>query len=507
MAENETEEPLLAEAQEAQPSRRQLLAEIWPLWFPMMVSDVTMLLNEFVNTVCLGQVGDSQQLAAVGLGNMMQNCCALTIGMGLTSALDTFVSQASGAGEHSLCTQYLQRSRLVTAAQLVWMIPLLWSTDPILLALGFSPPGFLIHLFLPLGKYSATRKHTTATSSQHEGVSRCAAAYNRAAVFGLFGNFQYQVIVSYLQNMEMPLPPWVSTATSLLHVAWAILFVVVFQWGNMGAGAANALTWTLQWLIGSAFLVSRASELHATPRQLLLVQKEAFRQWSSYMEVALPATVQVCSELWFWEICALVMGYLGPTPLAAHVAAMNLVTVLAMPTMSLGMAAATVVGTALGAQLTKKARDASWFCVSMCIVVWSALALLLLALRSIIPRLLASDLEVQSLVQKLLMIYVLAGYADSAQNVMGSTLRGVGRQTTAVVIYLVSFYAVMLPLGCVLAWPFDFGLQGMWYSMVFGTSLAAAAFFMILHQLDWEQCACESDERRQADGLLDGTDQ
>ena len=55
---------------QAQPSRRQLLAEIWPLWFPMMVSDVTMLLNEFVNTVCLGQVGDSQQLAAVGLGNM-----------------------------------------------------------------------------------------------------------------------------------------------------------------------------------------------------------------------------------------------------------------------------------------------------------------------------------------------------------------------------------------------------------------------------------------------------
>ena len=31
-----------------------------------MVSDVTMLLNEFVNTVFL----DSQQLAAVGLGNM-----------------------------------------------------------------------------------------------------------------------------------------------------------------------------------------------------------------------------------------------------------------------------------------------------------------------------------------------------------------------------------------------------------------------------------------------------
>ena len=38
--------------------------------------------------------------------------------------------------------------------------------------------------------------------------------------------------------------------------------------------------------------------------------------------------------------------------------------------------------------------------------------------------------EVRSLVQKLLMIYTLAGYADSAQNVMGPTLRGVGRLTS-----------------------------------------------------------------------------
>ena len=40
--------------------------------------------------------------------------------------------------------------------------------------------------------------------------------------------------------------------------------------------------------------------------------------------------------------------------------------------------------------------------------------------------------EVQSLVQKLLMIYVLAGYADSAQNVMGSTLRGVGHLNSSI---------------------------------------------------------------------------
>ena len=37
---------------------------------------------------------------------------------------------------------------------------------------------------------------------QHEEVARHAASYNRAAVFGLLGNFQYQV--GGLQNRPWP---------------------------------------------------------------------------------------------------------------------------------------------------------------------------------------------------------------------------------------------------------------------------------------------------------------
>ena len=113
MTQREAMEPLL----EAPSAQKELLAEVFPLWFPLMCSDVAMLLNEIV--------GDNAELAAVGLGNLIQNCCALTIGMGLTSALDTFVSQANGAGQYSLCTQYLQRSRVISTVQLLWMIPLM----------------------------------------------------------------------------------------------------------------------------------------------------------------------------------------------------------------------------------------------------------------------------------------------------------------------------------------------------------------------------------------------
>ena len=74
----------------------------------------------------------------------------------------------------------------------------------------------------------------------------------------------------------------------------------------------------------------RNSILELTNRAFILVLvfvTQSVRPCLSSLQRAVE--VQVCSELWFWEICALVMGYLGPTPLAAHVAAMNLVTVLA----------------------------------------------------------------------------------------------------------------------------------------------------------------------------------
>lgn len=39
----------------------------------------------------------------------------------------------------------------------------------------------------------------------------------------------------------------------VLHIVWALLFIVVFDMGNSGAGAANLTTWTLQCLSGEFF--------------------------------------------------------------------------------------------------------------------------------------------------------------------------------------------------------------------------------------------------------------
>jgi multidrug resistance protein, MATE family len=66
-----------------------------------------------VNLIFLGHLNKAELLAGVGVGNMFQNFCGLSIIIGLNGALETLVSQAYGAGNLGLCGIYLNRGRFV----------------------------------------------------------------------------------------------------------------------------------------------------------------------------------------------------------------------------------------------------------------------------------------------------------------------------------------------------------------------------------------------------------
>eukprot|EP00913_Durusdinium_trenchii_P035685 g33390.t1 len=90
---------------------------------PNMGSCALTLLNEQTNVIMLGKSSTSASLAAVGLGNMMQNCLGLSIGWGLLAALDSLVSQAYGAGNQAVACEQFQRGRFIATLQLLWIIP------------------------------------------------------------------------------------------------------------------------------------------------------------------------------------------------------------------------------------------------------------------------------------------------------------------------------------------------------------------------------------------------
>ncbi|CAJ1373734.1 unnamed protein product [Effrenium voratum] len=453
---------------------RASLRELSRIALPMMVSNTLMLLNEFTNMICLSHVGNTAEMAAVGLGNMMQNCFALSLGLGLTSALDTLVSAAHGAEHFGLCCHYLQRCRALCTLQLLWMIPLLWFTEPFLLALRQDPR-----------------------------VARHAASYNRVAVFGLFANFQHQSNIAFLRNKRLPGPvTWIAVCTSVLHIAWAAVFIVVLDLGNRGAGFANVSTWTLQFSLSSSIVLCRKRQLAGTACQLLGVQQEAFRCWKGYLAVAIPSTVMLCSNSWFWDLCVLVVGTLGPTALAAHVATLNLVCMLVQPPVALGLSAASVVGNCIGAGAPRKARQTAWMAVALDAALWAGLAAIFFLAREDVAALLTSKPKVRSVVALLLTIYLGAGFFDTPAYIMAAVLRGLGMQKVPAATYTVCYYFLMLPLGAYFAWRLQMGVSGVWYATLVGTALSFVIMMYALWHVDWQRRAGEAQRRLEADSKI-----
>lgn len=54
---------------------------------------------------------------------------------------------------------------------------------------------------------------------------------------------------------------------------------------------------------------------------------------------------------------------------------------------------------------------------------------------------------------------------DSAQGILSGAVRGLGRQSTAAVYVLGSYYLIGLPVGLICAFVFKIGIKGLWIGM------------------------------------------
>ncbi|CAK9031841.1 unnamed protein product [Durusdinium trenchii] len=431
---------------------RQATNQVLRIAMPNMGSCALTLLNEQTNVIMLGKSSTSASLAAVGLGNMMQNCLGLSIGWGLLAALDSLVSQAYGAGNQAVACEQFQRGRFIATLQLLWIIPVLCYSAPLLLRLG-----------------------------QHADVAQLAAAYNRTTAPALFCLFQYQALAKFLQNQCIATPPLViNIISSLLHVGWCALFVLHFKLGNSGAGFANGVTWTCQWLLIALYVTRIAPKLGMKRRDVWLPGQGSFRKWGAYLKVAIPCVLQMGSEWWFWEICALLVGFLGTIPLAAHVAANQFIGLTFMPAVGISSAAAALVGKMLGANRPQEAKTFVKVSLVVNLVVWLMISTTMLLGQHAIAGIYVKPGEVKQLIEGLLIIFAFAGLPDTTQHIMSGALRGMGMMTSSSVVYLLSYYGLMLPAGYFLAFHFGLGVKGIWYASGIGTSVAVMVFSVIL---------------------------
>jgi len=378
---------------------------------------------------------------------MMQNCVAISVCVGLSMGMDTLVSQAVGAGDIEATGRHLMACKMVVLVYMFVAYTVLYFSESLLILLGQDP-----------------------LVAQHAG------SYNRASLCGLLFYVYVLVLRQYLQNCWDVMPTFIITfVATLLHPIWATFLVHRLE--NLGLGYANSVTWCLQASLYVVYIFRNSDSMGLSKWTLLGIERVGFQRCWSYLQAGVPAMVQLCSELWFWELASLLMGYVGSTELATQTAVVSILYWVLIPSRALGFVSATAVGTAIGEGAPTKAKKVASLSMLLSIgysgVIIAAVKLLA---RPALSWMYTPVPEVHALMEPVLMFYAFAHLWDGLQFAMGSILRGMGHTTLTSVVTFVMYFIIDAPVLIILIMQKQSFLT-MWRSITTSGSVWAALVF------------------------------
>lgn len=440
---------------------------------PNMLAFVASFAVNMITFACLSAMDEPKLLGAVGLGSLIGNLFGFAIGIGLTSVLDTLVSQAVGARNTELSIIHLNRARIISVAITLPCFYLMWVTEPLLVL-----------------------------TKQDPETSALAGLFVQGTCWGLLPYFLCNALNSYMRCYGKTMPPVIiNVITSVFHLAITYLAINKAGMGAYGAGLCISATYWLRWLlseISMLFYPETRQALRWTPRAL---------NWNgivSYMKLACSNSTLLWIEWGAYELQAMVAGWVGTEGLAAHVAGANVVTAVFMGAIGISQSAAALVGISLGKQKPETAKSFAFISMGFTAILYTVIGLLVIFTRDGIASLISSDPQVVTTLHELLVVVGVFAIVDALNGVGEGVLRGMGLQPKAIIFKLVGMLAIRLPVGYILS--LRMGVTGIWIGAIAGMLCSCCGFYYVIKNASFPECsklALKRQEDEHLSGLLE----
>ena len=426
---------------------------ILALGLPLIGGHLAQFAIGLTDAVMLGWYG-VEALAAITLAGTYFFVLFL-MGTGFAWAVMPMVATFAAEGDETSLRRVTRMGLWLSVLFAALSMPLLWFSEPILLALGQDP-----------------------------GVAADAAAYLRVAGWGIFPALLVMVIKSYLAAMERTqIVLWALVVAALVNgvANWALIFG---NWGApelglTGAAIASILTQGVS-LLGVVIYAIVAFPQHNLFRRLWRPDWEMF---SRVFRLGLPIGLTSLSEVSLFAASAMMMGWLGTVPLAAHGVAVQLASAAFMLHLGLSNAATVRAGTAFGlgdrVQMARGGHAAIGLSLAAALVTIAAFLVFPEPLIAVFledgdpaaPEIIATGIG-------LLAVAALFQLVDGAQVIALGLLRGVQDTRQPMIIAALSYWAVGMPASYILGFPLGLGGIGIWLGLVAG--LACAGVLLML---------------------------
>ena len=436
------------------------------LGFPLVGGHVAQFAIGMTDSIMLGWYG-AAELAAVTLAGSYFFVFFL-MGAGFAIAVMPLVAAAAGAGEERQIRRATRMGLWLSLLFAVVAMPVLLYSEQILLALGQKPE-----------------------------VAGPASAYLKLAGWGLFPALLVMVFKSYLAALERTqIVLWITILAAVVNglVNYALIFG---NWGAPELGIAGAAYASIATQTVSLLAVA-AYALWVLPEHEILknFHRPDWEMFARVFKLGMPIGLTNLSEVSLFAASAMMMGWLGTIPLAAHGVAMTLAGLTFMVHLGLSNAATIRAGNAYGrGDRAHMALGAQVVIAMSLIMAFIGIAAFLLLPDPLISLFLdpqePNKPEILIVGAGLLAMAALFQLADGMQVIALGLLRGVQDTNWPMVIAALSYWAIGVPASYLFGFSFGWGGVGVWSGLVLG--LCFAGVFLMLRF--WRHSIKQTPER------------
>ena len=415
------------------------------LAIPITAGHVGQILLQLTDSVMIGRLG-AVSLAGAAFAGTLFGFIYVT-SLGLLSAVSVRAAFAHGAGRPRDAGEVLRHGLMLAGLEGVVFATLI---------------QFLSHHLEWFG--------------QPPEVARAAQPFLALIGWSLIPGLLFLALKNYYEALNRPWVPMTWMFAGLLVnlcLNWVLLY------GHLGAPALglvgsgwSTLTSRAVLLVGLALHLSRSPGVaHAHPERWLANLVPA--EFRAQLALGLPVSAQLLFEVGLFTAAALLMGWLGTVPLAAHQIALSCASTTFMFPLGLSIALSVRVGQARGAGDTHRIRSIGLGGIGMGAAIMGGFALVFVFGGRMIAAGFIADPAVVALATRLLIVAGIFQIFDGTQVTSIGALRGLADVRGPTVITFVGYWLLALPAARWLGFELGYGPPGVWAGMALGLGVCA----------------------------------
>ncbi len=424
------------------------------LAFPIIIGQVSQMLIGLTDNAFIGRVGIVPLAAAAFTHGVFG--IFYVVGIGLLLGAGVLAARDYGAGDEAGCAAWLRHGRALA------------------LAVGLGAFTLMVAL--------STQLHRFGQPPEVVAVVR--------PFFLLIGASFVPALIFQVQRQfsESLGRPWVPMGIILGDVALNVFLNWVLVFGHLGMPALGLVGSGWATLCARLVAVAVIAWWLRRSRHFATVRAAPWTGWERTRFVALlrlggPAGLMLLFEAGAFAAAALMMGWLGTVPLAAHQIAIGCAVITFMVPLGLAIAVSLRISRARGEGRPEALRPI-WFGALAAGLSFMAGSALVFALAGrYITAGFTPAADVAALAAQLLLVAAVFQLFDGGQVICVGALRGLGDVKVPAVITFVAYWVIALPGGYLLAFHTGLGPVGVWTGLAAGLGCAALLLGWRFHRL------------------------